>query len=181
VKTVINENNECGIWAQKEICLVPLERIELLPRYHRETIPADYLDAMGHMNVRWYMALFDTAIWQFFKSYGLDENYFTREHSGVFALKHVIQYYAEVNESETVGVRIRLLGRNDRRFQFMAFMINETTGKLASTLEVLGTHADLTIRRASPLAPAIAQQIDDKLAEDAALGWEAPVSGAITL
>ena len=63
----------------------------------------------------------------------------------------------------------------------MGFMINETTGKLASTLEVLGTHADLAIRRASPLAPAIAKKIDDKLAEDAALGWEAPVSGAINL
>jgi len=177
----MQENNECGIWAKKDICLVPLERIEVLPLYHRETIPGDYLDAMGHMNVRWYMALFDTAIWQFFKSYGLDENYFTKKQSGVFALKHFIQYYAEVNKGETVGMRIRLLGRSDKRFQFMAFMINETTGKLASTLEVLGTHADLTIRRASPLAPAIARKFDDKLAEDAALGWEAPVSGAIQL
>ena len=177
----MQENNECGIWAQKDICLVPLESIEVLPLYHRETIPAEYLDAMGHMNVRWYMALFDTAIWQFFKSYGLDPDYFNREQSGVFALKHVIQYYAEVKKGEMVGVRIRLLGRNDRRFQFMAFMINETAGKLASTLEVLGTHADLTIRRASPLAPAIAKKFDDKLAEDATLGWEAPQSGAITL
>ena len=177
----MEDNNTCGIWDRSGECLVPVEKLTALPQYHRETIPSDYLDAMGHMNVRWYMALFDTAIWQFFKSYGLDENYFTKEQSGVFALKHFLQYFAEVNKGETVGMRIRLLGRNDKRFQFMAFMINETTGKLASTLEVLGTHADLTIRRASPLAPAIAKKIDDKLAEDAALDWEAPVSGAIKL
>lgn len=177
----MDQNNECGIWARKDICLVPLDRIEVLPLYHRETIPADYLDAMGHMNVRWYMALFDTAIWQFFKSYGLDQEYFTKEKSGVFALKHFIQYFAEVKVGEAVGLRIRLIGRSDKRFQFMAFMINETTGKLASTLEVLGTHADLTIRRASPLAPVITQKFDEKLAEDQALGWEAPLSGAITL
>ena len=174
-------NNECGIWARKDICLVPLENIAVLPLYHRETIPPEYLDAMGHMNVRWYMAVFDTAVWEFFKSYGLDQDYFTREQSGVFALKHVIQYYAEVKQGETVGIRVRLLGRSDKRFHFMAFMINETTGKLASTLEVLGTHADLSIRRGSPLPPVIQNKIDAKLAEDAALGWEAPVSGAITL
>ena len=178
---MVNENNECGIWARKDSCLVPLEQIERLPLYHRETIPAEYLDAMGHMNVRWYMAIFDTAVWEFFKSYGLDRDYFTRERAGVFALKHVIQYYAEVKNGETVGIRMRLLGRSDKRFHFMSFMVNETTGKLAATLEVLGTHADLTIRRASPLAPAIAQKLDEKLAEDADLGWEAPVSGAIHL
>ena len=178
---MMDQNNECGIWARKDICLVPLDRIEVLPLYHQETIPVDYLDAMGHMNVRWYMALFDTAIWQFFKSYGLDQEYFKKEKSGVFALKHFIQYFAEVNVEETVGLRIRLLGRSDKRFQFMVFMINETTGKLASTLEVLGTHADLKIRRASPLAPVIAKKFDEKLAEDQALGWEEPLSGAISL
>ena len=177
----MEQDIECGIWAGKDSCLVPLERIEVLPLYHRKIIPSDYLDAMGHMNVRWYMALFDTAIWQFFKSYGLDQSYFTKQQSGVFALKHFIQYFAEVKVGEVVGLRIRLLGRSDKRFQFMAFMINETTGKLASTLEVLGTHADLTIRRASPLAPAIAKKIDGKLAEDQLLNWEAPVCGAITL
>ena len=106
---MMNHNNECAIWAQKDICLVPLEQIEVLPLYHREIIPHEYLDAMGHMNVRWYMALFDAAIWQFFKSYGLDHDYFTKERSGVFALKHFIQYFAEVNVKETVGLRIRLL------------------------------------------------------------------------
>ena len=178
---MIDEKRECGIWAKRDICLVPLENIAVLPLYHRETIPADYLDAMGHMNVRWYMAIFDSAVWEFFKSYGLDRDYFEKEQSGVFALKHVIQYYAEVKQGETVGIRMRLLGRSDKRFHFMAFMINENAGKLAATLEVLGTHADLTVRRASPLAPNIVKKIDDKLAEDAALGWEAPVSGAISL
>jgi acyl-CoA thioester hydrolase len=177
----MNQDQECGIWAKKDICLVPLDSIEVLPLYHRETIPADYLDAMGHMNVRWYMALFDTAVWQFFTSYGMDQDYFTKERSGVFALKHFIQYFAEVKVGETVGLRIRLIGRSDKRFQFMAFMINESTGKLASTLEVLATHADLTVRQASPLAPVITQKFDAKLAEDHALDWEAPLSGAIKL
>jgi len=175
----MNQNNECGIWAKKDICLVPLDKLEMLPLYHRETIPSEYLDAMGHMNVRWYMALFDTSIWQFFRSYGLNEDYFSKEKSGVFALKHFIQYYSEVKVGETVAMRIRLLGYSDKRFHFINFMINETTGNLASTLEVLGTHVDLTVRRSSPLPPKMGDKFKAVLNADRTLDWEAPLSGAI--
>ena len=46
--------NDCGVWEKTKGCLVPLEKLALLPLYHRETISETYLDAMGHMNVRWY-------------------------------------------------------------------------------------------------------------------------------
>lgn len=58
-------------------------------------------------------------------------------------------------------------------------MINETAGRLASTLEMLGTHADLQIRRAAPMPPGIADKFDAKLAADQQLNWQAPVSGII--
>ena len=153
----------------------------MLPLYHRETIPKTYLDTMGHMNVRWYMALFDTSVWNFFISHKLDENYFVEKQMGVFALKHFIQYFAEVKAGETVAMRIRLLGRTEKRFHFMNFMINETTGKLAAILEVLGTHADLKLRKAVAMPQDIAQKFDARIATDQQLDWEAPLSGAIEL
>ena len=58
-------------------------------------------------------------------------------------------------------------------------MINETTGQLASTLELLGTFADLQKRRATSIPPEIAAEFDAKLAADQQLDWEAPVSGVI--
>jgi acyl-CoA thioester hydrolase len=177
----MENTSECGIWEKTKGCLVPLDRLAMLPLYHHETVPQSYLDAMGHMNVRWYMALFDTSVWNFFISHGLDENYYVQKQMGVFALKHFIQYFAEVKAGETVAMRIRLLGRTEKRFHFMNFMINETTGKLAAILEVLGTHADLTIRRASPMPPDITARFDAKLLADQQLDWEAPVSGVIEL
>ena len=57
--------NDCGVWEKTKGCLVPLEKLAMLPLYHRETIPETYLDAMGHMDVRCYMALFDTSVWKF--------------------------------------------------------------------------------------------------------------------
>ncbi len=174
-------NNElaCGIWNKDGICLVPIANLEELPLYHRETIPADYLDAMGHMNIRWYMTLYDKAAWNFFSSHELNEDYFPEKQTGVFALKHIINYYAEIRLEQIVAIRTRLLGRSERRFHAIHFMINETSGQLASTLEMLGTHADLQIRRAAPMPPEISEKFDAKLAKDQQLDWAAPLSGII--
>jgi len=159
--------------------MIPVAKLEALPLFHRQTIPPDYLDLMGHMNIRWYMALYDEAAWKFFASIGMDEAYSRTRHAGGMALKQFITYYAEVHAGQTVAVRTRMLGRSAKRFHFMHFMINETTGVLASTMEVLGTHADLNARRTSPFPPDIAANIDAKIAEYRQLDWEAPVCGVI--
>jgi acyl-CoA thioester hydrolase len=177
----MENQNSCGIWNKNRECLVPVTKLTLLPCYHREVIPEAYLDVMGHMNVRWYMALFDTSVWHFFKSHGLDETYFRQRKMGVFALKHIVQYFSEVKVGEGVGMHIRLLGRTEKRFHFMNFMVNETSGKLAATLEVMGTHADLTLRRAAAMPREIMQKFDIQIDEDSQLDWEAPISGVIQL
>ena len=63
----------------------------------------------------------------------------------------------------------------------MNFMINESTNKLAAVLEVLGTHADLKLRKAMAMPQDISQKFDTRIAKDQQLDWEAPLSGAIKL
>jgi acyl-CoA thioester hydrolase len=159
--------------------MISIEQLSMLPVYYRKTIPADYLDVMGHMNVRWYMTLFDEAAWQFFISFGMDRNYYEHSHNGAFALKHFIRYLAEVNAGETVAVRIRVLGRSTKRVHFMHFLINETTGKVAATMEALGSHADLAARRTSPFPNSVAATLDALIAGQNKLGWDAPLCGVI--
>ena len=174
-------STNCGIWNKEGNCLIPLALLETLPFYHRKTIPPDYLDIMGHMNIRWYFDLFAKSGRKFFTSHGLDEDYFRGGEFGVFTLKQFIQYFAEVRVGQTVAVHTRLIGRSDKRFQFMHFMINETTSRLASTFEALITHADLKLRLAAPMPAQIAKNLDATLSKDASLNWEAPICGAIRL
>ncbi|MCB9456660.1 MAG: thioesterase family protein [Anaerolineaceae bacterium] len=159
--------------------MIPLENIAELPSFHRATIVPEYLDAMGHMNIRWYMAIFDDAAWKFFDHFGMNIEYYQREQAGGFALQHFIRYLAEVRLGETVAIHTRILGRSAKRIHFMHFMVNETTGVLAATLEVLGSHADMRVRRTSPYPPYIAEKIDAILQEHTRLNWEAPVCGVI--
>ena len=172
---------ECGIWDRTGSCLIPLALLKTLPEYHRKTIPSDYQDIMGHMNIRWYFDLFARTGRKFFASHGLNEEYFRAGKFGVFTLKQHIQYFAEVRIGQTVAIHTRLLGRSDRRFHFMLFMINETADQLAATFEALITHADLKIRRAAPMPDQIAEKFDATLASDESLDWEAPICGAMRL
>ena len=156
-----------------------LKQVEQLPLFHRITIPETYLDAMGHMNIRWYMAIYDDAAWNFFDTFGMNPAYYERTKNGAFALRQFINYWAEVHVGETVAVRTRILGRSAKRIHFMHFMLNETTGKLASTMEVLGSHADTKARRTSPFPPEIYEPLDAIIAQQTQLSWDAPVCGVI--
>ena len=159
--------------------MISVEQVEALPLFHRATIPADYLDPMGHMNIRWYIALFDQAAWKFFGSIGMSRPYFEQEQGGLFALKQFISYLAEVHVGETVAIRTRVLGRSVKRLHFMHFMVNESRQNLAATLETLTSHADLAIRRTSPFPARFAESLDDYIDRHEQLGWPAPVCGVI--
>ncbi len=40
---------------------IALEKITALPAVYRMIIPAEYLDENGHMNIRWYLHIYDDA------------------------------------------------------------------------------------------------------------------------
>jgi acyl-CoA thioester hydrolase len=159
--------------------IVSLEKLDALPVFHRATITAEHLDAMGHMNIRWYLAFFDEGGWPLFESLGMDEAYHRENQAGVFALQHFIHYLAEVRQGEIVTVRTRMLARSEKRLHFMSFLINETAAALACTVEGMGTHIDLQSRRSSPFPDHIAARIDALIAEHDRLDWETPVCGVI--
>ncbi|NWF67555.1 MAG: hypothetical protein HXY40_00575 [Chloroflexi bacterium] len=90
-----------------------------------------------------------------------------------------MRYLAEVHVGDTVTVRMRMIARGAKKLHYINYMVNETQGVLASTMEVLAAHADLLRRRTSPYPPEIAAQIDAMIAQHAALDWEAHLCGVI--
>ena len=160
---------ECGYWDKMKTCQIAMADLTGLPSYYQKTIPGDYLDKMGHMNVQYYMAVFDKATWCMFANYGMDEKYFSTTENGVFALKQFIQYLAEVRQGETVAVYTRMLGLTDKRIHLMHFMVNQDTRGLAAVIESLITHANLKVRKATPLPSEIAARFRSRLNNDRSL------------
>lgn len=160
---------------------ITLDQIAQLPLTHQATVTPDHLDVMGHMNVRHYLGFFDTATWQLFALFGMDEAYYRHSGSGSFALQHFIHYQAEVRLGEQVTIYSRLHGRNEKRLHLSHFMVNQSQQTLAAVGEMLGAHASMSTRRTTPLPADIAAQLDPIIAAHNQLPWPAPLCGAIQL
>jgi acyl-CoA thioester hydrolase len=156
-----------------------VDSIRGLPETNRKTIPESYLDAMGHMNVMWYTHLFSDAMGGVFKMIGLHWDQLDGSHVGTFALEAHIRYLAEVRVGQTISVRSRVVGRSERRFYFMHFMVNEDRDNVAATFENIGTFVDLRIRRTAPIPEDISNNLNTLFSEHDALSWKAPVCGVM--
>lgn len=145
-----------------------------LPVTHQATIPESYRDIMGHMNVMWYTHLFDTSVYGFFKRIGMDIEFMQNRNGGSFALESHTRYLAEVRVGEIVEVRTRAIGRSQKRFHLMGFLVNLTNQNLASTFEVVGSYIDMSTRRMAPIPAEIAEEFDVIASEHATLTWSPP-------
>jgi acyl-CoA thioester hydrolase len=159
---------------------ITLEQLETLPVVYRVIIPLAYRDRMNHMNIRWYLALYDEAGDEMYKLWGEDPDYYARSGNGGFDLEHHLHYLNEVGIGDGVAVRARLLARTAKRLHYLMFMVNETRGNLASIFECVHAHADLQARRTSLYPPELATRLDAIIAEHARLDWPAPVCGVMS-
>lgn len=156
-----------------------IEQVKQLPILLQTVIPPEYEDLNGHMNIQYYLGLYDKGSIPFMQLLGVDERYFTVERKGIFDLEHHLHYLAEVHIGDTVALYGRLLARTAKRFHGIWFMVNETRQQLANTFEFVSTHTDLEARRTSPFSDELAARLDAMLAEHSRLDWEAPVCGVM--
>lgn len=161
--------------------LPTLDQIGELPKTYSSTIPSDYLDDMGHMNVMWYTHLFGQAIRGVLESVGLDRQYIESQSKGTFAMEKHLRYLAEVRVGEQVSIFTRVVDRQGSRFHLIQFMVNVSRTRLASTMETVSTHVDLIERRSAPLPPEITAIFDALVAEHQGLDWSPPLCGVMGL
>jgi acyl-CoA thioester hydrolase len=159
---------------------IPLTKILALePACLRMTVPESYRDQNGHMNMRWYVAIFDEAGDSLYLRLGLTPDYHRQHATGTFDLEHHTHFISEVNPGDRVAVYVRLVAHSVKRFHYLMFMVNETRGTLAAIFECLNAFADLTVRKTAPFPPEIASKIAAGVAAGCNLDWPAPVCGAM--
>jgi acyl-CoA thioester hydrolase len=153
--------------------------LALQPASLRIAVPESWADANGHMNMRWYVALFDDAGDELHDRVGLTPDFHRSHRTGTVDLEHHTHFLNEVMPGDTVAVYSRLVARSAKRLHYMMFLVNETRGKLAAIFECMNAFVDLTVRRTAPFPPEIIGKIDAWLDRDLKLDWPAPVSGAM--
>jgi len=163
------------------VAMPTIEQLDALPSLLERRIPPEWQDLNGHVNVRHYLELYDSASWPMLATFGLDERIFLEHRQGLFDLEHHLWYLSELHVGDKVTVHSRMLERNAKRFHGVMFIVDRTRQRLASAFEYVSTGADLDARRTAPLPAAFAAELDRIIAEHARLGWPAPVCGVMSV
>ena len=119
----------------------------------RTNIRQEWIDYNGHMNVAYYVLVFDQATDLFFDYLGIGLEYLKRTNHSTFTLESHVTYQGEVRLGDPVRVTSQLLGVDAKRLHFLQRMYHAEKGYLAATLESVSLHVSLTARRAAPFPP----------------------------
>jgi len=150
-----------------------------LPEQLRMTIPAEWEDRNEHVNVQYYVTLYELGSWTVLEDEGIDEKWFQQREISLFDLEHHLQYRSEVVAGDEVVTYNRLLGLNDKCFRGMYFIVNETRGRLAATLEYITAGVDMRTRRISPFPEELSMKLGQVLEKHRQLEWTTPVCGVM--
>ncbi|MDP6172977.1 MAG: thioesterase family protein [Rhodospirillales bacterium] len=117
----------------------------------RTKVISDWTDYNGHMNVAYFVLIFDMGTDEFYPLIGLGKPYRERTGKSTFAVESHITYGREVNEGDEVIVTTQLIGFDDKRMHYFHVMRHAQEDYQIATLEQLALHVDLTKRKVEPM------------------------------
>ena len=126
---------------------------------YRNRVRAEWIDHNGHMNMGFFVVVFDLATDEFFHWFGLDEAHRRARRVTTFALEAHVTYHREVREGDPLRFTTLLLGHDAKRLHFFHEMYHAEQGYLAATNELMSLHVSEETRRGAPMAPEILERL----------------------
>jgi acyl-CoA thioesterase FadM len=117
---------------------------------HHDQVQPEWLDSNGHMNLAYYIVVFDRGTDAWLEMAGLGAAFRARTKRTTFAVESHVLYRKEVRLGDALLVRTRVVEGGGKRLHFVHEMTSG--GALVAMQEVLSLHVDLNTRRAAPLA-----------------------------
>jgi acyl-CoA thioester hydrolase len=154
-----------------------LEQLRELPVQLDYLIPPEWEDRNGHVNVQFYLALFELGGWKVLEQVGIDDAWFQRNAYSFFDLEHHLNYLAEIGIGDRVTTYNRIVGRSDRRFHGLYLIVNESRQRLACVLEYVSAGVDMKARRTAAMPAELDRGLRDLYEEHQRLSWPPPLCG----
>lgn len=121
---------------------------------HEDLVRAEWIDANGHMNLAYYVVVFDRAADVVFEVLDIGAAYRVRSGNSSFVAETHTVYEREVTEGERLLVTTRLLGTDAKRLHVFHEMFRAAGGERVATQEQMCLHVDMAARRVVPFPPA---------------------------
>src|SRR5437016_1608031 len=130
---------------------------------YRDVVRPEWIDHNGHMNMGYYLVVFDLATDEFMRWIGLDAGHRDARRVTTFCLEAHVTYHREVREGDPLRFTTQLLAHDAKRLHYIHAMYHATDGYLAATNELMLMNIDYASRRSAPW-PDFARERIEKLA-----------------
>ena len=112
-----------------------------------EKIIKEWTDYNGHMNVAYYILIFDTAAEIMLNQFNMGGEAAKSDKRSTFTVESHITYNQEVKLDEEVDVHLTFLDHDKKRILYKLSMTHKEKKYLAATIEVLSLYIDLGQRK----------------------------------
>lgn len=156
------------------------DQLAALPAYAAQSVPAAWEDINGHMNIRHYLGIASEGLDESLVEVGIPLNWVATG-LAVFSAEHHLTYLHELHTGNRVSVRVRILGRSERAAHVLVYLLDDTHQRVSYVMEEIFLRIDMSTRKTAPWPAEVAELLDKRVAEHAALPFESPLSGSMAL
>jgi len=117
-------------------------------KLNSKKIIKDWTDYNGHMNVAYYVLIFDIfGAEKLMTDFKMGEHSAKTTNKSTMVVESHITYNQEVKEGDEVDVNLIYFDHDKKRLQYKMEMIHKEKKYLASTMEILALYVDLKERK----------------------------------
>ena len=118
-----------------------------------EKIISDWTDYNGHMNLAFYIHLFDQGWDVLLDKFEMGGESAKIEKRSTFAVESHTKYIQEVNEGDEVDINLLFLDRDVKRMVYQLEIFNKNGNYRAATTEVCSLYVNLDTRKVTEIEP----------------------------
>ena len=107
----------------------------------------DWTDYNGHMNLAFYILVFDKGAEKILSKFKMGEQSAKTTKKSTMAVESHTTYNNEVKENEEVDVYLSYFNHDKKRLHYKLEMFEKSKNILSATTEVLSLYIDLNIRK----------------------------------
>ena len=120
-----------------------------------DVVRPEWIDSNGHMNLAYYVVVFDLATDLFYETLGMGTTYRAETGNSSFVAETHTVYEREVHLGDKLQIRTWLLGADSKRVHYFHEMFHADSGERSAVQELMALHIDMTARKVAACPPAL--------------------------
>ena len=126
---------------------------------HREAVLSEWIDYNGHMNMAYYVLVFDHGTDALLDYIGISESFRNQHNCSTFTAEIHITYLKEAHLGDELLIKTQLLEFDEKRVHYFQQMHDAKSDELLATAEMMSLYMDMQSRRVAMMPKLIMEKL----------------------